>query len=151
MADCRQSCGILDLFDRPHIDSLLETWVNDQSALSSGHAAVFSLVIACAAQLRSANLVDKLRAQSFYHHGRQLALLELTNNPSIETIQAFTLICIYMLGCSWRNGASFNLGIAISAAKSLGYHQDHTNSGYSIQERRRRYERPCGSIQVIMV
>ncbi|KAL4896110.1 hypothetical protein BDV59DRAFT_191355 [Aspergillus ambiguus] len=84
------------------------------------------------------NLIDVFFVSSFYQHGRQLALLELTNDPTIETIQAFTLISIYMLGCSWRNGASLNLGIAISAAKSLGYHQDDTNSVYDREERHRR-------------
>ncbi|KAL5359376.1 hypothetical protein BJX96DRAFT_183725 [Aspergillus floccosus] len=83
-------------------------------------------------------LVDVFFISSFYQQGRQLALLELTNNPTNETIQAFTLISIYMLGCSWRNGASLNLGIAISAAKSLGYHQDTTNSVYDMKERHRR-------------
>ncbi|EAU33154.1 predicted protein [Aspergillus terreus NIH2624] len=83
-------------------------------------------------------LVDVFFISSFYQQGRRLALLELTNNPTTETIQAFTLISIYMLGCSWRNGASLNLGIAISAAKSLGYHQDTTNSAYDMKERHRR-------------
>jgi hypothetical protein len=133
-----QTCGILDLFDRAHVETLLDCWTGTPESLDSGSSAVLCLVIACAAQIRSASLVDKLRAQSFYEQGRQLALLELTNNPTTETIQAFTLISIYMLGCSWRNGASLNLGIAISAAKSLGYHQDTTNSAYDMKERHRR-------------
>ncbi|KAG2414400.1 hypothetical protein HFD88_003591 [Aspergillus terreus] len=132
------TCGILDLFDRAHVETLLDCWTGTPESLDSGSSAVLCLVIACAAQIRSASLVDKLRAQSFYQQGRQLALLELTNNPTTETIQAFTLISIYMLGCSWRNGASLNLGIAISAAKSLGYHQDSTNSAYDMKERHRR-------------
>ncbi|KAJ5836055.1 hypothetical protein N7447_002081 [Penicillium robsamsonii] len=83
-------------------------------------------------------MLDNLRAQSFYHHGRQIALLELTNYPSVETVQAFVLISIFMLGCSRRNGASLNLGIAIGAAKSLGYHQSNANSAYDDNERRQR-------------
>ncbi|KAJ5164608.1 uncharacterized protein N7500_006438 [Penicillium coprophilum] len=56
----------------------------------------------------------------------------------VETVQAFVLISIFMLGCSRRNGASLNLGIAIGAAKSLGYHQSSANLPYDDNERRQR-------------
>lgn len=43
-----------------------------------------------------------------------------------------------MLGCSRRNGAFLNLGIAISAAKSLGFHHNGTNDEFSDDESRLR-------------
>ncbi|KAJ5383412.1 hypothetical protein N7517_001323 [Penicillium concentricum] len=132
------TCGIVDLFERSHIEGLLHRWINGLIPMKSGSAAVLYLVIACGAQISSSNMLDNLRAQSFYHHGRQIALLELTNYPSVETVQAFVLISIFMLGCSRRNGASLNLGIAIGAAKSLGYHQSDANSAYDDNERRQR-------------
>lgn len=82
--------------------------------------------------------MDIHRAQSFHDRGRQIALLELTNDPSLETAQAFILISLYMLGCSRRNGAYFNLGIAISAAKSLGLHRNETNADFPESEARLR-------------
>ncbi|KAJ5513064.1 hypothetical protein N7463_002616 [Penicillium fimorum] len=91
------TCGIVDLFERSHIESLLHRWINGLIPMKSGSAAVL-----------------------------------------VETVQAFVLISIFMLGCSRRNGASLNLGIAIGAAKSLGYHQPNTNSAYDGNERRQR-------------
>lgn len=83
-------------------------------------------------------MTDVQRAQSFYDRGRHIAALELTNDPSVETVQAFMLISLYMLGCSRRNGAYLNLGIAISAAKSLGFHRDETNADFPESEGRLR-------------
>ncbi|UKZ53339.1 hypothetical protein TrVGV298_007131 [Trichoderma virens] len=68
-------------------------------------------------------LVQAFFTSSFFYHGRRIALIELTEYPTMETTQAFTLISLYMLGCCRRDGAYLNLGIAISAAKSLGYHR----------------------------
>lgn len=92
--------------------------------------------------------MDAHRAQSFYDRGRQIATLELTDDPSVETIQAFILVSLYMLGCSRRNGAYLNLGIAISAAKSLGFHRDETNAGLPESEGRLRLE--CLDTQIFM-
>ncbi|KAH8122973.1 hypothetical protein LI328DRAFT_169900 [Trichoderma asperelloides] len=64
-------------------------------------------LLAYAAQVRSESAPDTHRLQSFFYH---------------ESYH-FTLIRLYMLGDCRRNGAYLNLGIAISAAKSLGCHQ----------------------------
>jgi hypothetical protein len=118
-------------------------WGKDRIPIKSGATAVIYLVIAYGAQARSASIIDAQRAQSFYHHGRQTALLELTSDPSLETVQAFLLISMFMLGCSRRNGAFLNLGIAISAATSLGLHRDDPDGVLSSDERRLRYETLC--------
>jgi hypothetical protein len=133
-----QTCGILDIIERPHVENILHRWANDPSLVSSGSTAVLYLIIAYAAQARSASSQDSRRTRSFYHQGRQIALLDLTNDPILETIQAFTLISLYMLGYSQRNGAFLNLGIAISAAKSLGCHRDETNDRFPEKENRLR-------------
>ncbi|KAB8231336.1 uncharacterized protein BDW43DRAFT_282791 [Aspergillus alliaceus] len=132
------TCGVMDLFEQDQIMSFLSNWVNDRARIDNRSRAVLCLVIACAAQMRSTTAAERNMAQSFYQHGRQIGLLELTNDPTIETIQVFALISLYMLGCCWRNGASLNLGIAISAAKSLGYHQEHAGSVLNERERQRR-------------
>jgi hypothetical protein len=108
--------------------NLLESWRNGAQGTNPGGTSVLFLVLAYAAQTRSANRVDIQLAQYYYHHGRQIALLKLTNEPRIETVQAFVLISLYMLGCCQRNGSFLNLGIAISAAKSLGFHRDDLNA-----------------------
>jgi hypothetical protein len=83
--------------------------------------------------------MEKRRAHSFYHHGRHIALLHLTDDPSLETVQAFILISLYMLAGSRRNGAFLNLGIAISAAKALGLHRVETNRSFPVGEARLRF------------
>lgn len=109
--------------DRFSIESLLGRWISGNISVTSSGAAILYLVLAYAAQTRSASAQDLHRSQSFFYHGRRIALMELTEYPSMETAQAFILISLYMLGCCRRDGAYLNLGIAISAAKSLGYHR----------------------------
>jgi hypothetical protein len=84
--------------------------------------------------------MDVHRAQLFYDRGRQITLQELTNDPSLETVQAFILISLYMLRCSRHNGAYLNLGIAISAAKSLGCHRHESNANFPESKGRLRWE-----------
>ena len=113
----------MDIFDRSYIEGLFRRWTGGTLPVTSGCAAVLYLVLAYAAQARCASSTDLHRSQAFFNHGRHIALAELTNEPKRETTQAFLLISLYMLGCSRRNGAHLNLGIAIGAARSLGYHQ----------------------------
>ncbi|KAK4065284.1 transcriptional regulator family: Fungal Specific TF [Trichoderma harzianum] len=117
------TCGILDIMDRSYVENLLTCWINGNISVTSGSAAILYLVLASASQIRSNSAQDHHRSQSFFYHGRRIALLELTEYPSMETTQAFMLISLYMLGSCRRDGAHLNLGIAISAAKALGYHR----------------------------
>lgn len=107
---------------------LLERWARGVLTQDYASKAVLSLILAYAAQARSANIADAQRARYYYNHGRQIALLQLTDEPRLETVQAFLLICLYMPARAQRNGAFLNLGIAISAAKSLGFHRDEMNA-----------------------
>ncbi|KAK4083836.1 transcriptional regulator family: Fungal Specific TF [Trichoderma aggressivum f. europaeum] len=117
------TCGFLDIMDRSYVENLLSCWINGNISVTSGSAAILYLVLASASQIRSNSTQDCHRSQSFFYHGRRIALLELTEYPSMETTQAFMLISLYMLGNCRRDGAHLNLGIAISAAKALGYHR----------------------------
>lgn len=85
--------------------------------------AVLFLVLAFAALSRSDGVADRQRAQYYFHHGRQTAVLCLTDEPMLETVQAFVIVQLYLLACSRRNAAYLNLGIAITAAKALGFHR----------------------------
>ena len=116
----------MDIIDRPQVDGWLHHW-RDGKVVDSGRIAVLFLILACGAQSRSSSSTDTQYSQYYYHEGRQLALLELTDEPRVETVQAFVLISFYMLSSSQRNGAFLNLGTAISAAKSLGFHRDDVN------------------------
>ncbi|KAL7946791.1 hypothetical protein V8C42DRAFT_352305 [Trichoderma barbatum] len=132
------TCGILDIVDRSFIENLLSRWINGDISVTSRGAAILYLVLAYAAQTRSASAQDLHRSQSFFYHGRRIALMELTEYPTMETAQAFTLISLYMLGCCRRDGAYLNLGIAISAARSLGYHRPEATFTQCEENRRLR-------------
>jgi hypothetical protein len=120
---------------------LLRNW-RDGALADRGSTAILFLTIAYAAQARSASIADLQRAKYYYHHGRQIALLELTDEPRLETVQAFLLISLYMLGCSQRNGSYLNLGTAISAARSLGFHRDDVNAAFPQDNSNLRYVCP---------
>ncbi|KAL3456972.1 fungal-specific transcription factor domain-containing protein [Aspergillus heterothallicus] len=130
--------GVLDMIEPTDAETLLDHWVHGTLNANRGSEAVLYLILAYAAQAQSSTVLDRRRAHSFYHHGRHIALLHLTDDPSIETVQAFILISLYMLGCSRRNGAFLNLGIAISAAKALGLHRQETNRSFPASEARLR-------------
>ncbi|KAJ0418645.1 fungal-specific transcription factor domain-containing protein [Aspergillus carlsbadensis] len=130
--------GLLDIIDPPSAESLLTHWIQGTLDTHRGSEAVLYLILAYAAQAGASSALEKRRAHSFYHHGRHIALLHLTDDPSLETVQAFILISLYMLGCSRRNGAFLNLGIAISAAKALGLHRAETNNSFDGGEARLR-------------
>jgi hypothetical protein len=91
--------------------------------MANPEKAVLFLVFAFAAQARSQGVVDRRRAQYYFQHGRQTAVLHLTDEPMLETVQAFVIAQLYLLACSRRNAAYLSLGIAITAAKALGLHR----------------------------
>ncbi|KAL2869596.1 transcription factor domain-containing protein [Aspergillus lucknowensis] len=130
--------GVLDIIEQTHAETLLTQWIHGSRDSHRGHEAVLYLILAYAAQAQASSPLEQRRAHSFYHHGRHIALLHLTDDASVETVQAFLLICLYMLGCSRRNGAFLNLGIAISAAKALGLHRRETNRSFPEDEARLR-------------
>ncbi|KAH0499570.1 hypothetical protein TgHK011_006753 [Trichoderma gracile] len=132
------TCGMLDIVNRPTVESLLSRWINGNISVTSSSSAILYLVLAFAAQVRSASALDAHRSRSFFYHGRRIALLELTEYPTIETVQAFSLISLYMLGCCRRDGGYLNLGTAISAAKALGYHRAESIFPQCPEDRRLR-------------
>lgn len=109
--------------DLSTIDNLLSRWVSGNISVTSSSAALLYLVylvLAYVAQVRSESAQDAYQSQSSIYHGQRIALMESTVYPTMETTQAFMLISLYMLGSCRRDGAYMNLGIAVSAAKSLG-------------------------------
>lgn len=114
---------MLDIINRATVETLLSRWISGNISVTSSSSAILYLVLALAALIRSASALDEHRSRSFFYHGRRIALLELTEYPTMETVQAFSLISLYMLGSCRRDGGYMNLGTAISAAKALGYHR----------------------------
>src|SRR6202012_3008262 len=67
-------------------------------------------------------------------YGRQLAMFTLIDDPSLTTVQAFTLITYYMIAACRRNAAFTNLGVAVRAAYTLGIHLHETNVAFVRKE-----------------
>jgi hypothetical protein len=106
----------------------LQDWINGFFANNTPTSAIFYLVMAIGAQSRATHALDERRSKLYFDHGRQLACLGLMEDPSMATIQAFTLMTFYMLGACRRNGAYLNLGIAARAAYSMGLHRQAANA-----------------------
>jgi hypothetical protein len=131
--------GVIDLFDAGDLPN--------PSGENEFTNSIFYLVVAIGAQARRTGNDDDL-AELYFNHGRQLAMLSFMDDPSVLTIQAYSLITMYMLGASRRNGAFMNLGIAVRAAHALGLHRHDTTALFCPRERRTR-ERIWKSIRVL--
>ncbi|KAF2796944.1 hypothetical protein K505DRAFT_192414, partial [Melanomma pulvis-pyrius CBS 109.77] len=120
--------GLIDILDVPQFYEDLARWIHGYFPTSEPTSAIFFLVLAIGAQSRSADALDERRAQVYFNHGRQLACLNLLDDPSIATTQAYILIAFHMLAACRRNGAYMNLGIAARSAHAMGLHRRAANA-----------------------
>lgn len=141
----------MDLFDVPQFQEDLQDWINGFFANNTPTSAIFYLVMAIGAQNRATHALDDRRSKLYFDHGRQLACLGLMEDPSMATIQAFTLMTFYMLAACRRNGAYLNLGIAARAAYSMGLHRQAANAALEhIDGALRLVQRPRSCAHMLM-
>ena len=119
--------GALDLFDSSFIIEQIQIWVQDPKRSQWPSRSIFYLVLAIGAQARARGHADDHAAEHYFGLGRQYATTDLVEDPSILTVQAFSMITWYMVTACRRNGASMNLGFAVQAAYSLGIHRHEAN------------------------
>lgn len=112
---------ILDLFDESDLLKQLIQWLPNQHQDKGVLSSMYYLVFAIGAQT-SPDDKDEL-AQVFFDYGRYLTASNLMDDPSISTVQAYSLITMYMLGASRRNAAFMHFGMAVRAAYALGLHR----------------------------
>lgn len=136
---------LLDLFDLNEFHCRLANWVENPSGDEDTVSSIFYLVLAIGAQVSSTN---QTLAEQYFVSGRQLAFSAFTETPSLDTIQSYILISMYMLGASRRNGAFMNLGIAVRAAYAVGIQRKDANTLFCVRERRAR-ERVWKSLRMI--
>lgn len=122
--------GCLDLFDPPWLTSELPAWVARPLHRSKPKSAIIYLALAIGAQGRAQNESDEMIAEQCFAYGRQFAMFDLMDDPSLPTVQAFTLITYYMIAACRRNAAFTNLGVAVRAAYALGIHRHEANSAF---------------------
>lgn len=91
------TAGLTDLFDLSNFFQDLEGWVNNGLRDLDHKSCIFYLVIAIGAQVSSSDGQQEL-AELYFSRGRQQAFYTFTEAPSLMTVQAYTLITVYMLG-----------------------------------------------------
>ncbi|CEJ81905.1 hypothetical protein VHEMI02004 [[Torrubiella] hemipterigena] len=123
--------GVLDLFDTACIHARMMIWLDDPNKSNTKDAPILFLILAIASLASAADTAQEDNAERCFTFGRQQAILRLLDCPSLETVQAFSLITYYMIMSCRCNGAFTNLGIAARTAYSLGIHRHETNSSFA--------------------
>jgi hypothetical protein len=119
--------GALDLFDSSFIVEQIPVWLQDPMRSQWGNCSIFYLVLALGAQARARGDEDDYAAEHYFRLGRQHAATNLADDPSLLTVQAFSMITWYMLTGGRRSGALMNIGFAVQAAYALGIHRHEAN------------------------
>ena len=141
------TAGLLDLFDNSILLQSLQAWVTGQTSKNALSPSILHLVMAIGAQAKAENDWDNAAVHHFAR-GRELAFHIYTEEPCLQTAQAFILIAMYMLVGTRRNAAFMNLGIAVRAAYALGLHRADIQTLFSESERKSR-ERIWQSLRVL--
>ena len=131
------TAGLVDLFeDNARLLQDLTTWVSQGHVGSDNIAAAVNyLVVAIGCQRTNEDA-----ALRYFEFARDQALANLSGNLSVATVQAFTLVTLYMLRACQINGAFLFFGIAVRTAYSIGIHRTEVNTrfGHVIHKQRDR-------------
>ncbi|CAD0108458.1 unnamed protein product [Aureobasidium uvarum] len=119
--------GLIEIFDVPTYYRFLDKWVIDKARDNDLKSSIFYMVLAIGAQVSSPD-GDQTLAEKYFNRGRHMAVMTLTDAPSLMTIQAYLCITMYMLGACRRNAAFMQFGIAVRAAFALGMHKSSTHA-----------------------
>ncbi|KAI4725831.1 hypothetical protein E4T49_06425 [Aureobasidium sp. EXF-10728] len=119
--------GLIEIFDVSTYYRFLDRWVVDKVRDNDPKSPIFYMVLAIGAQVSSAD-GDQTLAEKYFNRGRHMAVMSLTDAPSLRTIQAYLCITMYMLGACRRNAAFMQFGIAVRAAFALGMHKSSTHA-----------------------
>lgn len=129
--------GMVDLFvNQGRMMDHVTIWASNDMAThrpDDVSSAVNYLVLAIGTQQR-----DEELAQLYFEYARDQALATLNGSLSIETVQAFILVTLYMLCACQINGAFLFFGIAVRAAYSIGLHRTEVNSRFGHETHRHR-------------
>jgi hypothetical protein len=143
--------GLVDLFDHLRLADDILLWASVSSSAdqrsnkpsSSLDSILYYLVIAIGRRHEDGDV-----ALAYFEHARDQAYQSLNHNLSVETIQAFVLITVYMLLSCQINSAFLVFGIAVRAAYSIGLHRTEVNARFS-QDIHRQRDRLWKSLRVV--
>ncbi|CAJ2504597.1 Uu.00g119910.m01.CDS01 [Anthostomella pinea] len=135
--------ALVDFFDNARLASDIAAWHTRIPQLSDVTSAVNYLVLAIGSQSD-----DEESAAGYFLHGKRLALSSLDGNLSVETIEAFILVTVYMLRACQINGSFLFFGIAVRAAYSVGLHRTEVNCRFGAEVHAQR-DRLWKSLRVL--
>ncbi|KAK7696718.1 hypothetical protein SLS64_014284 [Diaporthe eres] len=139
--------GMADLFvSKSRLVEDMTIWASNHQAgnrIDDVSSAVNYLVVAIGTQQTSEEA-----AQLYFEYARDQALANLNGNLSVDTVQAFILVTLYMLCACQINGAFLFFGIAVRAAYSIGVHRTEVNSRFGPETHRQR-DRLWKSLRVV--
>ncbi|KAH8662511.1 fungal-specific transcription factor domain-containing protein [Xylariales sp. PMI_506] len=135
------TAGLVDVFSTPHLADDILAWAEHRTNDLS--AAVNYLVLAIGLQTDDEDL-----AVTYFEHAKVLALATLGNELGVGTVQAFTLITLYMLRACQITGAFLFFGIAVRATYSVGAHRTEVNSRFGPDIQRHR-DRLWTSVRIV--
>ncbi|KAH6692183.1 fungal-specific transcription factor domain-containing protein [Plectosphaerella plurivora] len=136
--------GLVDLFPHTRLADDIAIWASQQHGRTYDvSSAVNYLVLAIGLQAAEEDL-----AAACFDYARHLALMQLSGNLTVTTIQAFVLITLYMLASCQTNGAFLFFGIAVRAAYSIGIHRTEINARFGGEIQRQR-DRLWKSLRVL--
>lgn len=139
--------GMADLFvSESRLLEDITIWASNNQAghrIDDVSSAVNYLVIAIGMQQK-----DEETAQLYFEYARDQALANLNGNLSVDTVQAFVLVTLYMLCACQINGAFLLFGIAVRAAYSIGVHRTEVNSRFGPETHRQR-DRLWKSLRIV--
>lgn len=136
-----QTSGLVDLFGTNNLADDISAWAEHRG--HDVHAAVNYLVLAIGLQS-----IDDTLASSYFEHAKVLALATLGSELSVATVQAFTLITLYMLRACQITGAFLFFGIGVRAVYSIGAHRTEVNSRFGAEIQKHR-DRLWKSVRII--
>ncbi|KAF4427673.1 Filamentous growth regulator 27 [Colletotrichum fructicola] len=153
------SSGLLDLFDKSEIDTLVDaTHPREKSVSSSstgfatdieGRVCLY-MMIAIGAQCRG-RPEDMPKAFQYFSQARTLSFHGFLTDLTLNMARGFVLMAFYMFGACRRNAAFMYLGVATKAASVLGLHMSDQFQSLSEAERslRSRIDRSIRLFDVV--
>ncbi|KAK0623025.1 fungal-specific transcription factor domain-containing protein [Immersiella caudata] len=138
------TCGLIEVFDRKAFIDGVETVYRDP--LSAGHHSLCHLFLVLALGLllaaptagsRQEAIIHKLlaakmdRAELFFRSARSMCDPDSGfEDADFWSVQALSLMTVYMLAVSKRNRAYAYLGMAVRSAYALGLHREETMNDF---------------------
>lgn len=141
--------GMVDLFvSESRLLEDIRAWASNSQAsdrrrIDNVSSAVHYLVVAIGTQQK-----NEETSQLYFEYARDQALANLNGNLSVDTVQAFILVTLYMLCACQINGSFLFFGIAVRAAYSIGVHRTEVNSRFNPETHRQR-DRLWKSLRIV--